>query len=156
MSSVSQSQSQAADYSSTSSSAADIIHEPAMMNNSYRNIPWPVRPSPGINYNFVAMMYLAGSAFAALFYALEKYIFPSLLGDSGQDNNTTSSREINNDNGDDNDVKDGGDAWKEFANGMEGMYLIFIPFIPCLLWSLIVRHYWLKETSGASKEKKEN
>jgi Na+/proline symporter len=155
MSSVSQSQSQAADYSSTSSSAADIIHEPAMM-NSYRNIPWPVRPSPGINYNFVTIIYLAGSAFAALFYALEKHIFPSLFGDSDKNNNTTSSSEMNSDNGDGNDVQDGGDAWKEFANGMEGMYLIFIPFIPCLLWSLIVRSYWLKETSDASKEKKEN
>lgn len=125
---------------------------------SSRHIPWPVRPSPGINYNFVTIMYLAGSALSALFYSLEKHIFPSILvvNDDGINGNTPSV-ESNYSGGDGNDAKDGGDAWKEFSNSLQGMFLIFIPFIPCLLWSIVVRYYWLKEitSNSSSKEKKE-
>jgi hypothetical protein len=91
---------------------------------SSRHIPWPVRPSPGINYNFVTIMYLAGSALSALFYSLEKHIFPSILvvNDDGINGNTPSV-ESNYSGGDGNDANDGGDAWKEFSNSLEGMYL---------------------------------
>ena len=129
------------------------------MNTSFcHNIPLPVRPSPGINYNFVSMMYLAGSGFAVIFYALEKHIFPSILGvNDDQKNDNTTSVESSNAGEIGNDAHNGGDAWKEFAHSLEGIYLIFIPFIPCLLWSFVVRHYWLKETTRySSKEKKEN
>ena len=117
----------------------------------FSNVPWPVRPSPGINYNFVASMYLAGSAIALFFYTLEKQILAPLLvedDEQSNDNNTLSET--------DDTTQEGGDVWKEFAKGMEGMHFIFVPFIPCLLWSLIVRYYWLKETNIASTEKKEN
>ena len=60
-----------------------------------------------------------------------------------------------NETGANDDTEEGGDAWKEFAKGMEGMYFIFVPFIPCLLWGLVVRYYWLKETK-VSQEKKAN
>lgn len=151
------------DTSSSQSQAASSteIQEPAML--SYCNrVPWIVRPSPGINYDFVLMMYLAGSAFAVFFYALEKHVFPSIFGGGGgegDDQNSGNStsfleRAVGADG---NDAQDGGgDAWKEFATSMEGMYLIFVPFIPCLLWSFVVRLYWLRETRVSSLEKKEN
>ncbi len=97
------------------------------------------------------MMYLAGSGFAVLFYALEKLIFPSIMGaNDDQINDKTTSVESSNAGGIDND------AWKEFAHSLEGMFLIFIPFIPCLFWSFIVRYYWLKETIRYSSKEKEN
>lgn len=104
------------------------------------------------------MMYLAGSFFAVTFFALEKYIFPSILG-GNDDRKTSNASSFDGYNavGDGNDAKDGGGVWKEFATNLEGMYLIFIPFVPCLLWSFVVRYYWLKETTSiTSKEKKEN
>eukprot|EP00580_Thalassiosira_gravida_P002092 CAMPEP_0201610462 /NCGR_PEP_ID=MMETSP0492-20130828/16950_1 /ASSEMBLY_ACC=CAM_ASM_000837 /TAXON_ID=420259 /ORGANISM="Thalassiosira gravida, Strain GMp14c1" /LENGTH=150 /DNA_ID=CAMNT_0048076293 /DNA_START=58 /DNA_END=510 /DNA_ORIENTATION=+ len=122
----------------------------------FNNVPWPVRPSPGINYNFVAIMYIAGSSLAILFYTLEKVILAPLLEkqDSNDENSLVGSNESIHVGGND-DTEEGGDQWKEFAKGMEGMYFIFVPFIPCLLWSLIVRYYWLKETT-VSHEKKDN
>ena len=127
---------------------------------TFNNVPWPVRPSQGINYDFVAMMYLAGSGIAIFFLLLEKQILAPLLledeNNSYSGNNTSSSLE------DEAVVEDGtedGDdinPWKEFAKGMEGMYVIFIPFIPCLLWSLVVRYYWLKETNIESRKKKDD
>mmetsp|Transcript_29614 Transcript_29614/g.61820 ORF Transcript_29614/g.61820 Transcript_29614/m.61820 type:complete len:151 (-) Transcript_29614:1062-1514(-) len=122
----------------------------------FNNVPWPVRPSPGINYNFVAIMYIAGSSLALLFYTLEKVILAPLLEeqDSDDENSLVGSNESIN-VGENDDTEEGGDAWEEFAKGMEGMYFIFVPFIPCLLWSLIVRYYWLKETT-VSHEKKDN
>ena len=121
----------------------------------FNNVPWPVRPSPGINYNFVASMYLSGTAIAVLFYLLEKQILAPLL--AGDDEEISDKYSIEGgDAGESNDLGGGGDAWKEFARGMLGMHFIFDPFIPCLFWSLIVRHYWLKETDLSSQEKKEN
>eukprot|EP00584_Thalassiosira_punctigera_P000738 CAMPEP_0172532218 /NCGR_PEP_ID=MMETSP1067-20121228/5352_1 /TAXON_ID=265564 ORGANISM="Thalassiosira punctigera, Strain Tpunct2005C2" /NCGR_SAMPLE_ID=MMETSP1067 /ASSEMBLY_ACC=CAM_ASM_000444 /LENGTH=141 /DNA_ID=CAMNT_0013316705 /DNA_START=162 /DNA_END=584 /DNA_ORIENTATION=+ len=109
---------------------------------SFRNVPWPVRPSLGINYNFVSIMYLVGSSMALLFYALEKQVLAPLLVE-GEDTNDENALIASNESADGgaND-EEGGDAWKEFAKGMEGMYFIFVPFIPCLAWSLIVRYYW--------------
>ena len=110
-----------------------------------------MRPSPGINYDFVVIMYLVGSGIALLFFLLETQILAPLMEDDQTKNNTLG--ELNNQG------ESGGEEespWKEFAKGMEGMHLIFIPFIPCLLWSLIVRYYWMKETKLAAKEKKEN
>lgn len=137
----------------TSSSTAKIAESPS----SFSNVPWPVRPSPGINYNFVSIMYLAGLSLAILFYTLEKQILAPLLEDEGDNaDNVVNESNESSDVGAINDAtEEGGDAWKEFAKGMEGMYFIFVPFIPCLLWSLIVRYYWLKETM-VSQEKKEN
>ena len=124
---------------------------------TFDNVPWPVRPSRGINYDFVAMMYLAGSGIAIFFLLLEKQILaPLLLEDENNDNsgNNISSFEDTIEEG----TEDGEDInpWKEFAKGMEGMYVIFIPFIPCLLWSLVVRYYWLKETDIESRKKKDD
>ena len=100
-------------------------------------------------------MYLAGSSLALLFYTLEKYILAPLLEEEGdnEDNFLNESNETSD--GANDDTEEGGDAWKEFAKGMEGMYFIFVPFIPCLLWGLVVRYYWLKETK-VSQEKKAN
>ncbi len=93
-------------------------------------------------------MYLSGTAIAIFFYILEKRILdPLLAGDDEKSEDTPSV--VGGDSG-------GDDAWKEFARGMKGMHYIFDPFIPCLLWSLSVRHYWLKEMDLASQEKKDN
>ena len=129
---------------------------------TFDNVPWPVRPSVGINYNFVVLMYTVGSIIAVFFYLLEKQVLDPLLveQDISDNNNTLQSN--------DNDIKDteiegdeGGDdinSWKEFARGMAGMYVIFVPFIPCLIWSFVVRYYWLKETNNNSitRGKKDN
>ena len=129
---------------------------------TFDNVPWPVRPSVGINYNFVVLMYTVGSIIAVFFYLLEKQVLDPLLveQDTSDNNNTLQSN--------DNDIKDteiegdeGGDdinSWKEFARGMAGMYVIFVPFIPCLIWSFVVRYYWLKETNNNSitRGKKDN
>ena len=134
------------------STADDSKEQPKSL---FNNVPWPVRPSPGINYNFVAMMYLFGTAIAVLFYLLETQILDPLL--AGDDETSVDKSFIEGgDAGEINDVEGGGDAWKEFARGMSGMHFIFDPFIPCLFWSLIVRHYWLKETDLSSQEKKEH
>merc|ERR1719253_2146332 len=102
-------------------------------------------------------MYLAGSALALFFFILEKQILaPLLLEDEvPNENNTLSESNEISDAGESGDTEEGGDSWKEFAKGMEGMHFIFVPFIPCLLWSLVVRHYWLRDTNVASQEKKE-
>jgi hypothetical protein len=34
-------------------------------------------------------------------------------------------------------------------------YIIFLPFAPCLIWSTIVRHRWLREISVLSNTKHE-
>eukprot|EP00571_Detonula_confervacea_P009833 CAMPEP_0172298822 /NCGR_PEP_ID=MMETSP1058-20130122/1299_1 /TAXON_ID=83371 /ORGANISM="Detonula confervacea, Strain CCMP 353" /LENGTH=152 /DNA_ID=CAMNT_0013008115 /DNA_START=131 /DNA_END=589 /DNA_ORIENTATION=- len=140
--------------SETTSSSAEIT-EPSSL---FSNVPWPVRSSPGINYDIVAMMYLAGSAIWVFFFVLEKQILaPLLLGDEDQNEDNALSESNASMNAEEStDTEEGGDAWKEFAKGMEGMHFIFVLFIPCLLWSLIVRYYWMKETKVASREKKEN
>jgi hypothetical protein len=127
------------------SSSSDTKGGPA---SSFENVPWPVRPSPGINYNFVTILYFSGTIMAIFFYLLEKRILdPLLAGDDEKSNGTPPVESYD---------AGGGDAWKEFAGGMVGMHFIFDPFIPCLFWSLIVRHYWLKEIDLASQEKKDN
>lgn len=138
--------------SQTSASSADCKEQPSSL---FNHVPWPVRPSPGINYNFVATMYLSGTAIAALFYLLEKHILAPLLAGDDEKRDDTSSID-DSDAGKSNNVEGGGDAWKEFARGMSGMHFIFDPFIPCLFWSLIVRYYWLKGSDLSSQEKKEN
>lgn len=140
-----------AEVTSSGSPAAGGAEE--LPSPSFDNVPWPVRPSPGINYNFVSLMYLAGSAIALLFYVLEKQILAPLLVDDERSNNNTVAESSE---AGDAAAGDGGDPWKEFANAMEGMHLIFIMFVPCLLWSLVVRYYWLREINRASKEKKDN
>ena len=135
--------------------AASTADSKEQQKSLFSNVPWPVRPSPGINYNFVAMMYLSGTTIAVLFYLLETQILDPLL--AGDDEKSVDKSFIEGgDAGEINDVEGGGDAWKEFARGMSGMHFIFDPFIPCLFWSLIVRHYWLKETDLSSQEKKEH
>ena len=127
---------------------------------TFNNVPWPVRPSVGINYNFVVLMYTVGSIIAVFFYLLEKQVLDPLLveGSSSDNNNTLQSNDIK-----DSEIKgeEGGEdanPWKEFARGMAGMYVIFVPFIPCLIWSFVVRYYWLKETNNNSitRGKKDN
>ena len=125
---------------------------------TFDNVPWPVRPSVGINYNFVVLMYTAGSIIAVFFYLLEKQVLDPLLEEySSDDNNNTLSNDIK-----DSEIKEEGgedtNPWKEFARGMAGMYVIFVPFIPCLIWSFVVRYYWLKETNNNSitRGKKDN
>ena len=114
---------------------------------SYDHIPRPFRPSPGINYDFIVSMYLGGCGLAVLFFALEKQLLSPLLeGDIEQediDNSTEGGEE-------EKDV----DPWKEFAKGMQGMYFVFAPFLLCLPWSLIVRHFWMRETKMASSTNK--
>lgn len=90
-------------------------------------------------------MYVAGSAIALLFYILEKQLATLLEEDDEDEDNTTISNPNEGGDAEDGSVEGGGDPWKEFAKGMTGMHFIFDPFIPCLLWSLIVRYYWLKE-----------
>jgi len=126
---------------------------------TFDNVPWPVRPSVGINYNFVVLIYTVGSIIAAFFYLLEKQVLDPLLEeDDTINNNDTLSNDIK-----DSEIKgeEGGEdanPWKEFARGMAGMYVIFVPFIPCLIWSFVVRYYWLKETDNNSitRGKKDN
>ena len=90
-------------------------------------------------------------------YLQSEQSFPSggvLAGDDAKSIDTSSIE--GGDAVESNDAEGGGDAWKEFARGMLGMHFIFDPFVPCLFWSLVVRHYWLKETDMATQEKKEN
>jgi hypothetical protein len=121
-----------------SDSAADFSH-----------VPWPVRPRDGINYDFVSTLYLIGSALALSFYLLETKVLAPLLVEN--DVHATTNIESGTDGNDGED----GNAWKEFANGMQGMYFIFLPFAPCLLWSLVVRYFWMKETENISHDKKD-
>ena len=127
---------------------------------SFDNVPWPVRPSVGINYNFVVLMYTAGSIIAAFFYLLEKQVLDSLLVEeySSDNNNNTLSNDIKDSEIDGGEGGEDTNPWKEFARGMAGMYVIFVPFIPCLIWSFVVRYYWLKETNNNSitRGKKDN
>lgn len=121
----------------------------------FSHVPWPVRPSPGINYDFVSMMYLGGSIIAFFFYVLEKQILAPLLEGDGVGEGKTVSV-FNESSAGDSDGTDGDEEpWKEFAKGMEGMYLIFVPFVPCLLWGLVVRYYWMKENK-VSQDKKDS
>lgn len=128
-----------------------------VVDKSFNNVPWPVRPSPGINYNFVTIMYLSGSAIALLFYTLETQMLrsPSETDENDIDISLTNQSVDDVTGGEGNGDEEGVNPWAEFAKGLEGMHLIFVPFIPCLLWSLIVRYYWLKETK-ISREKKGN
>jgi hypothetical protein len=117
---------------------------------SYDHIPWPVRPSLGINYDFIVSMYLGGFGLAIFFFTLEKQILAPLLeGDEG--NAVVDTEEIGGD-----DAEKDVDSWKEFAKGMQGMYFVFAPFLLCLPWSLIVRYYWMRETKNVSQEKKDD
>jgi hypothetical protein len=125
----------------------------------FSKVPWLVRPSPGINYNFVIYMYLAGSVLALLLFLLEKQILEPLLlvaGDDDHDNHNIDTNDTSTRDSVDAENGDGGDAWKEFAKGMQGMHFIFDPFVPCLFWSLIVRYHWLKKTKADCQEKKDN
>ena len=138
--------------SNTAASSTDDLVVPVPPASLFDKVPWLVRPSPGINYDFVAMMYLSGSALAILFFLLERQLLTPLLADDDQLANSTYASA-----GESDDVEgDGVDAWKEFARGVQGMHFIFDPFIPCLFWSLIVRYYWLKETKSVLQDKKEN
>ena len=150
---------------SSSQDAPSISDEPSTQKNTqesdFNNVPWPIRPSPGINYNFVVIMYITGSAIAIFFYLLENQVLSKLLLEEEEvDNHDSSSNGISNNTQSDSiesteGSNDDTNPWHEFAKGMQGMYVIFIPFIPCMLWSLVVRHVWLKnETQVASRKKK--
>ena len=152
---------------SSSQDAPSISDEPSTQKNTqesdFNNVPWPIRPSPGINYNFVVIMYITGSAIAIFFYLLEKQVLSKLLLEEEEvDNHDSSSNGISNNTQSDSiesteGSNDDTNPWHEFAKGMQGMYVIFIPFIPCMLWSLVVRHVWLKnETQVASRKKKDS
>ena len=168
------------------SSAADVVAASNSSSNAVKNnddntskteepnfthVPWPIRPSPGINYDFVSTLYFIGCMLALSFYILETQILAPLLlssnSDDGSDNNvadstidTTKNNESDDSGSSEESSSDEGNAWKEFAKGMEGMYFIFLPFIPCFLWSLIVRYFWMKETKkkciAIIEKKKEN
>ena len=133
------------------STAADGSNN-AMPNFSH--VPWPVRPRDGINYDFVATLYLVGSALAFSFYLLETKILASFLIENDSVDAVTSNENDGTTGTDENG--EGGNPWKEFANGMKGMYFIFVPFVPCFLWSLVVRYFWMKERKKISLDKKEN
>jgi hypothetical protein len=120
----------------------------------FRNVPWVVRPSPGINYDFVVLMYLAGSVLAVLFFGLEKTILAQPVDGAGSEEDDANNNGLNESGASDGEDKEV-DPWTEFAKGFEGMYYIFVPFIPCLLWSLVVRYFWMKESlKMESQEKK--
>ena len=122
----------------------------------FSQVPWPVRPREGINYDFVATLYLIGSTLALSFYLLETKILAPLLVENDPVVDAVTSNE-NDSTISTDDNGEGGNAWKEFANGMQGMYFIFVPFVPCLLWSLVVRYFWMKETKKISLlDKKDN
>ena len=141
----------------TATSADDDLVVSVPPASLFAKVPWLVRPSPGINYNFVVYMYLAGSVLALLLFLLEKQILePLLLADENDNHNITTNHTSTNDSDDAESEDGGGDAWKEFAKGMQGMHFIFDPFVPCLFWSLIVRYHWLKKTTSECQEKKEN
>ena len=133
------------------STAADGSNIAANTVPNFSHVPWPVRPRDGINYDFVATLYLIGSTLALLFYLLETKILAPLL----VENDSVDAAASNENTGTDENGE-GGNAWKEFATGMQGMYFIFVPFVPCLLWSLVVRYFWMKETKKTSIDKKEN
>ena len=141
---------------STEGGSDKVANDNTKTESAFDNVPWPVRPRDGINYDFVATLYLIGSALALAFYLLETKILAPLLFEGNNDADTT----LTHSNGSENTINDGeegnGNAWKEFASGMQGMYFIFLPFMPCLLWSLVVRHFWIKETKkGADINKKD-
>lgn len=120
---------------------------PARAAVDYSAVPWVVRPRPEIDYNFVAGAYLVGSLLALIFYVSEKIFLVTLLsGDtSAADNSTGGDAKAASEplvGGSNEEGK--GEEWKEFASGMEGMYVIFAVFLPCFLWSLVVRHFWLR------------
>lgn len=146
----------ASDAPSISAEIDNEINKPSYA----ANVPWPVRPTPDINYDFVVLMYLAGSSLAFFFFILERQILAPLLvnqniSDLDQEGNTVEDEDaINNDKSSEGSW--GVEQWKEFARGMEGMYVIFVAFVPCLLWSLVVRYYWMKELQLENREKKEN
>ena len=118
----------------------------------YDHIPWPVRPSIGINYDFIVSMYLGGCGLALFFFTLEKQLLDPLLEDAGIDaEENDNAIEVEQDT-----EKEEVDPWKEFAKGMQGMYFVFAPFALCLPWSLIVRYFWMRETVKAAKDKKED
>lgn len=106
---------------------------------TYNHVPWPVRPSTGINYDFIVSMYFGGCALALIFFTAEKRLLAPLL---DQDSIAIDVDTVDEGEGTDEEV----DPWKEFAKGMQGMYFVFAPFLLCLPWSLIVRHYWMRET----------
>jgi hypothetical protein len=116
---------------------------------SYDHIPWPIRPSLGINYDFIVSMYLGGCGLALFFFTLEKQLLAPLLGD--EEKEVLDTEEVGGD-----DAEKEVDPMKEFAKGMQGMYFVFAPFLLCLPWSLVVRYYWMKETTNLSREKKDD
>lgn len=141
--------------------AADDMSTKVNYEPDFSHVPWPIRPSPAINYDFVSTMYFIGSALALSFYLLEmKLLAPLLLteGAAADDDDATTNNNESNTAGKEDKVEGGSnETWKEFANGMQGMYFIFLPFIPCLVWSLVVRYFWMKETKRCIPfDKKEN
>ena len=52
---------------------------------NFTHVPWPVRPSPGINYDFVSILYFIGCTLALSFYILETQILAPLLLNSKSD-----------------------------------------------------------------------
>ncbi|OQR95544.1 hypothetical protein THRCLA_22119 [Thraustotheca clavata] len=42
------------------------------------------------------------------------------------------------------------------TEAVEGFYIVFSPFLPCFLWSLVVRHNWIKKEAAIEKETKKD
>lgn len=109
-------------------------------------------PSSNINYNFVSSAYGLFALLSVILYTLETQVFISYTSsEQGQHGGGGSAAE------------DGGavtnESMRELAESTKGLYLIFVPFIPCLVWSLIIRHQWKKtvgvEVDDTVKEKDE-
>ena len=77
-------------------------------------------PASNINYDFVASIYTFFSLLGIILYVLETQLFVYY------------SAETEN------------ETMKELAQSTKGLYMIFVPFIPCLFWSLVIRHKWKK------------
>ncbi|DAZ99044.1 TPA: hypothetical protein N0F65_010930 [Lagenidium giganteum] len=35
-------------------------------------------------------------------------------------------------------------ALTHFTDAVKGFYIVLVPFLPCVCWSFVVRHQWLK------------
>uniref|UniRef100_M4B5D8 Uncharacterized protein n=1 Tax=Hyaloperonospora arabidopsidis (strain Emoy2) TaxID=559515 RepID=M4B5D8_HYAAE len=38
-----------------------------------------------------------------------------------------------------------------YSAQLKGFYVVLVPFVPCFIWSLVVRHRWLKQSTTADE-----
>lgn len=103
-------------------------------------VKYLLSPSTNINYDFISSIYGLFALLSVLLYTLETQVFINYSGQSDEGSSAT---------------------MKELAESTKGLYLIFVPFLPCLLWSLVIRHQWKKslvdgDSSGGSDEKQKD